>query len=136
MKPRDKAGDHSNFAGGGLPAFMLLVLLAVVMNSCPNPADWYPSGTITLAGYYEFESAGTKSVYATVLISNTGGSVISRSTFGVSAITDGGRYYSTAVSDIRILPNEAIWTTVALEYANPLECLIEYGVSILHGFFE
>ncbi|MDX9959126.1 MAG: hypothetical protein RBT68_11850, partial [Spirochaetia bacterium] len=115
---------------------VILVVLFAVMSSCRDPSDWYPCGTVELAGHYELESLGTKSLYATVRISNTGGSVISRSTIGLRATTDSGCYYATVVREMRILPGTAIWTTLTIPYASPAELLIEGGLVVQQGFFE
>jgi len=121
---------------GLVPGLILLSMLAAVLCSCRDPSDWYPCGTVELAGHYEFEADGTKSLYATVLISNTGGSVISRSTFGLSAATDSRCYYSTVVSEVRILPGMAIWTTLTMPYAGLDESLAQDGLAVRYGFFE
>jgi hypothetical protein len=115
---------------------VLLALVILGLGSCRDPADWYPSGTIELAGHYEFESAGIKALYATVLISNTGGSVISRSTFGLSARTNARSYQTTVVSETRILPGASIWAAAALPYASLAETLASGGISVGHEFFE
>jgi hypothetical protein len=115
---------------------MLVVILVAVLVSCNQPSDWYPCGTVELAAHYELESDGTKSLYATVKISNIGDSVISRSTFGLSATTDFSCYHTTVVSEVRILPGMAIWTTVAITYAGLDEGLAEGGLSVENGFFE
>ncbi|OHD76045.1 MAG: hypothetical protein A3J97_05800 [Spirochaetes bacterium RIFOXYC1_FULL_54_7] len=119
-----------------MKCLVLLAILVSGLGSCHDPTDWYPCGTVELAGHYELESLGTKSLYATILISNTGGSVISRSTFGLSAITDFSCYYNTVVSEVRILPGMAIWTTLTIPYANPDEFLLEDGLVVENGFFE
>ncbi|MFH2113425.1 MAG: hypothetical protein ABIJ86_02815 [Spirochaetota bacterium] len=113
-----------------------LALLITLLGACRDPSDWYPCGMVELAGSYELESDGTKSLYATVRISNTGGSVISHSTFGLSASTDFSCYYNTVVSEVRILPGMAIWTTLAIPYANPEEYLLQDGLLVENGFFE
>lgn len=116
-----------------------LVLMAVLiasLGSCRDPSDWYPSGTVEVAGYYELESLDAKSLYATVQISNTGGSVIGRSTFGLKATTDFSCYYNTVVSEIRILPGMRIWTTLEIPYAGVDEFLLEDGLAVEYGFFE
>jgi len=118
------------------PGLMLLVLLVSALGSCRHPLDWYPRGTVELAGHYELESLGTKSLYATVQISNTGGSVISRSTFGLRVTTDFSCYYNTVVSELRILPGMAIWTTLIIPYAGTDEFLQEDGLAVEYGFFE
>jgi hypothetical protein len=119
-----------------ISALVLLSLLVAGLGSCHNPAEWYPCGTVELAGHYELESPGTKSLYATVRISNTGGSVISRSTFGLSATTDFSCYYNTVVSETRILPGMAIWTTLVIPYAGTDEYLLDDGLLVENGFFE
>jgi hypothetical protein len=115
---------------------LLLVVLVSALGSCRQPSDWYPRGTVELAGHYELESFGTKALYATVQISNTGGAVISRSTFGLRATTDFSCYYNTVVSELRILPGMAIWTTLVIPYASPDESLQEDGLAVEYGFFE
>jgi hypothetical protein len=115
---------------------LLLAIVVASLGSCGDPSEWYPSGTVELAGYYELESLGTKSLYATVQISNTGGSVISRSTFGLRVTTDFSCYYNTVVSELRILPGMAIWTTLVIPYASPDEFLQEGGLAVEYGFFE
>jgi len=117
----------------------VLVLLALIipgLGSCRSPSDYYPGGTVELAGHYEFESAGIKTLYATVLISNTGASVISRSTFGLSATTNTRCYHNTLVSELRILPGRSIWTTLALNYSSLTETLLADGLTVEHSFFE
>lgn len=119
-----------------MKSFFLLATLIAGLASCRDPSDWYPCGMVELAAHYELESLGTKSLYATVKISNTGGSVISRSTFGLRATTDFSPYYTTLVSEVRILPGMAIWTTVVIPYAATAETLSEGGLSVENGFFE
>jgi hypothetical protein len=142
MNSMRSSGWQGAFAGnrptsmGLVPGLVLLVLLASVMGSCRDPSDWYPCGTVGLAGHYELESLGTRSLYATVRISNTGGSVISRSTFGLSATTDSSCYYSTVVSEVRILPGMSIWTTLAIPYAGLDEYLLDDGLAVESWFFE
>jgi hypothetical protein len=120
----------------GMLMGMLMGMLVAGMVSCRDPSDWYPCGTVELAGHYELESLGTKSLYATVRISNTGGSVISRSTIGLRATTDSGCYHTSAVSEMRILPGKAIWTTLTIPYAGLAEVLIEDGLVVQQGYFE
>lgn len=115
---------------------VLLAVLIIGLGSCRDPSDWYPRGTVEVAGYYELEGLDTKSLYATVQISNTGGSVISRSTFGLKATTDFSCYYNTVVSEIRILPGMGIWTTLEIPYAGVDEFLLEDGLAVEYGFFE
>ena len=115
---------------------VLLAVLVTCLGSCSDPSDWYPCGRVELAGYYELESLDGKSLYATVQISNTGGSVISRSTFGLKATTDFSCYYNTVVSEVRILPGMGIWTTLEIPYAGVDEFLLEDGLAVENGFFE
>ncbi len=119
-----------------MKSLILLAILVAGLVSCRDPTDWYPSGAVELVAHYELESDGTNSLNATVKISNTGGSVISRSTFGLRATTDFSCYHTTVVSEVRILPGMAIWTTLAIPYANLDEFLVEDGLSVENGFFE
>lgn len=129
-------GSRAALMPGLVLRLALPLLLIQALVSCRNLADWYPSGMVELATHYELESLGTKSLFATVRISNTGGSVISRSTFGLRATTDFSSYYTTLVSEVRILPGKAIWTTLVIPYAGPDEVLSEGGLTVENGFFE
>ena len=53
-----------------MKSFFLLATLIAGLASCRDPSDWYPCGMVELAAHYELESLGTKSLYATVKISN------------------------------------------------------------------
>lgn len=129
-----RSGKGSRLATGLIAPLVFLMLL--FLGACRLPDDWYPLGTVDIAGYYELESPGTKTLVATVRIGNTGASVISRSTFGLRASTDIRCYYSTVVSETRILPGAAIWTSLLIPYADPVEYLIEDGLAVESGFFE
>jgi hypothetical protein len=40
------------------------------------------------------------------------------------------------VSELRILPGTAIWTTLSIPYASLEEVLVEEGLIVEQGFFE
>lgn len=115
----------------------LVVVATISIVSCTNPTNWYPSGTASVAGSYEYDDPGVvRSLVVTATIENTGTSAISRSTFTITATTGARTYWQTVLSETRVLPGAKIKVTSALEYADAAETLLAGQLSIGDAFFE
>jgi hypothetical protein len=119
-----------------LLALSIAFLAALSLASCANATGWYPSGNASVAGSYEYEDAGVRSLVVTASIENTGTSSISRSTFTITANTAARSYWKTVVSDTRVLPGAKIKVTGVIDYASLGETLIADGLTIGDAFFE
>ncbi len=125
-----------NRTTNNLIAATITVMVIVLLASCADAAGWYPSGTATVAGSYEFDEAGVRSLIVNVTIENTGTSAISRSTFTISATTGARTYWKTVTSDTRVLPGAKIKIESALAYADVVETLNSGGLAVGDAFFE
>ena len=113
-------------------AAMAVVMLA----SCADAAGWYPSGTATVAGSYEYDDLGVRSLVVTATIENAGVSTISLSTFTITAVTGVRTYWKTVTSETRVLVGAKVKVTSAIVYADAAETLAVDGLSISDAFFE
>ncbi|GAB1456545.1 hypothetical protein MASR2M48_18530 [Spirochaetota bacterium] len=114
----------------------ITIMVGVLITSCADATGWYPSGTATVAGSYEFDEAGVRSLIVNVTIENTGTSAISRSTFTISATTGARTYWKTVTSETRVLPGAKIKVESALAYADAVETLNSGGLTVGDEFFE
>ena len=121
-------------------SFLLSLILfstaLTALGSCADPAGWYPSGTATVAGLYEYDDAGLRSLVVTATVENTGTSTISRSTFTITATTDARTYWKTVTSEMRILPGARVKVTGVIAYLDIAEALKADGLVIGDAFFE
>jgi hypothetical protein len=111
-------------------------IAVVMLASCADAAGWYPSGTATVAGSYEYDDLGVRSLVVTATIENTGASAISRSTLTITATTGTRTYWKTVSSETRVLPGAKIKVTSAVAYADAVETLLAGQLSIGDAFFE
>lgn len=114
----------------------LVIVATISMVSCTNPTDWYPSGTARVAGSYEYDDGGVRSLVVTATIENTGASAISRSTLTITATTGARTYWKTVSSETRVLPGAKIKVTSAVAYADAAETLLAGQLSTGDAFFE
>lgn len=117
-------------------AAAIFAMVAVVFASCADATGWYPVGSATVAGSYEYDDAGLRSLIVTTTIENTGSSAISRSTYTIIATTDARTYWKTVTSETRVLPGAKIKVTGAIEYLGSIETLKADGLAIGDAFFE
>jgi hypothetical protein len=99
-------------------------------------ARWYPAGSASIAGSFEYDDAGLRSLIVTATIENTGSSAISRSTYTITATTDALTYWKTVESETRVLPGAKIKVTDVIEYLGSTETLKTDGLVIGDAFFE
>ncbi len=133
-KRTDRAGTRR--ALSFLPALIIFSAALIVLGSCADPVGWYPSGTVTVAGTYESDDVGVRSLVVTATIENTGISTISRSTFTITAVTDARTYWNTVTSETRVLPGAKIKVTGVIDYLGSAEILKAEGLVIGDVFFE
>jgi len=114
----------------------IAALAVISLASCADAAGWYPSGTATVAGSYEFDDAGARSLIVTATIENTGTSAISRSIFTITAATDARTYWKTVTSETRVLPGVRIKVSGVIAYRDTAEMLKAEGLSVGDAFFE
>jgi hypothetical protein len=117
-------------------AAAIFAMVVVLFASCADAADWYPAGSATVAGSYEYDDAGLRSLVVTATIENTGSSAISRSTYTITATTDARTYWKTVTSETRVLPGAKIKVTGVIEYLAGTETLKTDGLVIGDAFFE
>ncbi len=119
-----------------LLAAVMIAFLALSMASCADATGWYPDGTATVAGSYEYDDAGVRSLVVSVTVENTGTSTISRSTFTITAATGARTYWKTATSETRILPGAKVKVSSVVAYADAAETLAPGGLTVGDAFFE
>jgi len=117
-------------------AATIIAMVAAVFASCADAAGWYPVGSATVAGSYEYDDAGIRSLIVTATIENTGSSAISRSTYTITATTDARTYWKTVTSETRVLPGAKIKVTSVIEYLASTETLKADGLVPGDAFFE
>ncbi len=113
-----------------------IAFLALSIASCADATGWYPDGTATVVGSYEYEEAGIRSIVVTVTLENTGTSTISRSTFTIRAATEVRTYWKTVTSETRILPGTKVKVSSVIAYAEAAETLAQGGLTVGDAFFE
>jgi len=117
-------------------AAAIAALAVISLASCADASGWYPVGSTTVAGSYEYDDAGLRSLIVTATIENTGNSAISRSTYTITATTDARTYWKTVTSETRVLPGAKIKVTGVVEYLGSTETLKTDGLVIGDAFFE
>ena len=122
-----------------LEGILVLSAFAVglVMGSCrTDPAEWYPSGSSSIATFYELSDGTTKSAVLSLRVDNTGRSRISGSTVSVEVKTAARSYFRTFVSSTTILPGGSIWFGGSLDYADLSESASLASVWIRSQFYD
>ncbi len=117
-------------------AAAIFAMVVVLFASCADAAGWYPVGSASVAGSFEYDDAGLRSLIVTATIENTGSSAISRSTYTITATTDARTYWKTVASETRVLPGANIKVTDVIEYLGSTETLKTDGLVIGDAFFE
>jgi hypothetical protein len=97
--------------------------------SCSDASSYWPSGRLEVSYWYEGTSGGIKSCTITIKVSNIGLSTISASTVSVTVVTGARTYRKTGVYEIMILPNESVYTTININYADSTETASQASIS-------
>ena len=120
-------------------ARILIGLLALSIGSAAlscsvDPSSWYPSGTATIASFFESPESGGCQV--TLRIANLGKSSINSYCVSIGAVTTMRTYYRTICGELCILPGGSAYASTQISYATGSESLAPGGLSIVDAFFQ
>lgn len=118
---------------------ILIITFLGLIISCYNDNDWFPKGNVDILSINKsnYEDNINKSYgIVTLRISNSGLSIISKSTFTIEIKTDENTYWKSSVNELRILPGESITTITEFDIINNTEIVDKENIVITSSFFE
>ncbi|MFA5853221.1 MAG: hypothetical protein WC820_10990 [Spirochaetales bacterium] len=120
----------------GFGAMAALVCAIAILTSCvADTSSWYPSGKAEIASFYEYSDLGGKICVVTIVITNTGKSLINSCTVSISAATDLRTYKRTISENLVILPEKRVFLDIEIAYISETEALKPSDLVIADEFY-
>ena len=117
-----------------VPCLLALSIGIAALSCSVDPSSWYPSGTATIASFFESPESGGCEV--TLRIANLGKSSINSYCVSIGAVTNIRTYYRTICGELCILPGGSAYASTLISYATGSESLALGGLSVVDAFFQ
>jgi hypothetical protein len=115
-----------------------IAFLCFALSSCQNEGRWHPKADVAINGHVEYTDpiSQVKAIQITLVIHNSGNTLITTSAVTVQVRTNKREYLQTAAYDTRIIPGGKIAVNLTVPYLENNEALAPGGAVVYDAFFD